>query len=818
MAGDEEGRIFASTEPSGPVSSWQQTDTGIGIASVSVRIDSMSCPSTALCVGTTTWPEGLIVSTNPASTNAEWHAVSLDNKEEFGPRPRSVACPSVELCVVGAVGGEILTSSSPTDAKSWHASQVAPKGEILDISCPTTQLCAATDSSGEVLTSTDPQGGASAWSATEAGGGIKGAISCPDTHFCVVAGDSVLFVSTDPTGGTSAWSPKALPGSFADVACATDTFCVASTSRSGIFVSSSPAGEAGSWEPVQLSIGFNALEGVSCASLQLCVAVDTAGNVVSTQQPDVPGSAWSSVHVSDYPLKAVDCPTVTLCVAVGKAGTVLWSSKPAGPAESWHVASIDEGRSITGIDCASVEHCMAIDGSGWVLSTPEPLAGGSAWSAHQIAGPGDLDDIACAPTELCVVLVREAPQLSFFPPEGVEGGEWQNNQIGSKISCPNPDLCVGVRFPDNEISWLKYPAWRGENWLSMTVGLLRGLDDIGCANDWVCVVTTRPDKETVGSVVVSPLPAGFVTHWVADNVYGKTIAPHNPGDAEPFHFYDIFPLLTGVSCIPERLCIVIDRDGRAMMARPALPPANVSPPALKGVPEVGEVLHCLPGEWSGEPVPALAFTWLRDGTEIADAASKAGDESPSDRYQVTSADAQQELSCQVTATNGAGQVSATSDSVSVPAVKASTEAGGQKTEEALAPGSPGPAPPAGFRILKAALGRKDVLGVTLLAPGPGRFTARAEISGISGSSAKRMRDGGSACESNGGNSIYGRGSTVATQSGRTSLQVRPRRAARALLAGGSDLCLEITVIYRSPASTAVKRDLQVIAAGAQRKH
>ncbi len=667
-----------------------------------------------------------------------------------------------------------------------------PNGSILDISCPTTQFCAATDNLGQALTSTDPQGGPSAWSATEAGGGINGAISCPTTNLCVVAGISQFAVSTNPTGGTSAWSPKALPGSFADVACATDTFCVASTSRSGIFVSSSPAGEAGSWEPVQLSIGFNALEGVSCASLQLCVAVDTAGNVVSTQQPDVPGSPWSSAHVSDHPLYAVDCPAVTLCVAAGKAGTVLWSSEPAGPAESWHVASIDEGRSITGIDCASVELCVAIDGSGRVLGTPDPLAGGGTWNAAQIAGQGDLLDIACASSELCMTLVGERPVVSTDPLGGPQTWEWVPYEVGQRVSCPSPALCVGVNFP-NEIAWSNDPAGGDTTWRGKTVEGLNGLDDIGCAADWMCVATTFAGNGSPGNVLVAPLPLGSNTNWVADNIYGKAIVAPN----HVVSLYD--PLLTGVSCVPEGLCVVVDRDGEAAMARPALPPANVSPPALEGVPEVGEVLHCLPGEWSGEPAPTLAFTWLRNGAEIGDAGADGS-------YQVTPADAQQELSCQVTATNGAGQVSATSDPVAVPAVKEVAEGERKKTEEVLAPGGPGQASPSGFRILKVALGRKDVLGMTLLAPGPGHFTARAEINGISGSSARRQRDSGSACEDSRWTRAYGTGAGVATQSGRTRLQVTPRGKARALLARGDYLCFKVTVTYRSPTSTMVKRD------------
>jgi hypothetical protein len=87
-------------------------------------------------------------------------------------------------------------------------------------------------------------------------------------------------------------------------------------------------------------------------------------------------------------------------------------------------------------------------------------------------------------------------------------------------------------------------------------------------------------------------------------------------------------------------------------------PANTAAPAINGIPAVGHTLSCTQGLWSGTAPIGYAYQWQRDGsTSIA----------TSSDYTVSGGDAGHLLSCQVTAANSAGSVSATSAGVQIPA-------------------------------------------------------------------------------------------------------------------------------------------------------
>ena len=89
-------------------------------------------------------------------------------------------------------------------------------------------------------------------------------------------------------------------------------------------------------------------------------------------------------------------------------------------------------------------------------------------------------------------------------------------------------------------------------------------------------------------------------------------------------------------------------------------PANTSLPIITGTAEQGQTLTCSNGSWTGSPT--FTRVWKRNGTNIGGATGTT--------YVVTAADVGQAITCTVTATNGAGSASATSDPVvpTAPAV------------------------------------------------------------------------------------------------------------------------------------------------------
>jgi len=84
-------------------------------------------------------------------------------------------------------------------------------------------------------------------------------------------------------------------------------------------------------------------------------------------------------------------------------------------------------------------------------------------------------------------------------------------------------------------------------------------------------------------------------------------------------------------------------------------PANTVAPVASGTATVGQTLSCTTGTWTGSPTPTYAYQWKRDGVNIGSATSST--------YLLVSADAGAMITCTVTATNTAGAVSATSNSL-----------------------------------------------------------------------------------------------------------------------------------------------------------
>jgi hypothetical protein len=88
-----------------------------------------------------------------------------------------------------------------------------------------------------------------------------------------------------------------------------------------------------------------------------------------------------------------------------------------------------------------------------------------------------------------------------------------------------------------------------------------------------------------------------------------------------------------------------------------IPPHLLLTPVLVGAGKIGRDALVVPGLWGGEPAPALALQWCRDGAEIPGATGPAYVPGPGD--DLTG------LTCRVTATSLAGIVTATTPALAV---------------------------------------------------------------------------------------------------------------------------------------------------------
>lgn len=98
----------------------------------------------------------------------------------------------------------------------------------------------------------------------------------------------------------------------------------------------------------------------------------------------------------------------------------------------------------------------------------------------------------------------------------------------------------------------------------------------------------------------------------------------------------------------------------AAMQLTSTAPVNTKAPVVSGTAAVDATLSCAPGLWTGKPTPTYSYQWLRNGAPITGASSSS--------YAVQTADAGQSVSCQVTAHNSAGEKTATSAGVAIPAL------------------------------------------------------------------------------------------------------------------------------------------------------
>jgi Alpha galactosidase A/Alpha galactosidase C-terminal beta sandwich domain len=358
------------------------------------------------------------------------------------------------------------------------------------------------------------------------------------------------------------------------------------------------------WKSSAIDPPGNALTSVSCATASLCVAVDEAGNVLSSSSPGGEGASWQRKNIDANSLTGVSCPSATFCVAVDRAGGLLWSTNPGlGAAATWSVpADIDGSNRLTAVTCASESLCVAVDNAGNALASSDPSSPAS-WHVRAIDGVTVLNAVSCA-----------------------SGGP-----------CAAVDAS-GNAFAGND------PAEAAPTWSSTEIDL-GSLTGVSCAIDGPCVTVDQ-----LGHALASDNPTAAPPTWSASS-------------PEPGVALEGVSCVTAAFCATVdsagRVLTAAISSTRAPVGTPAPSVAIVQPhPSIVGIPAVGERLRCLSGV-SEESGASLAYSWWRDASPIAAANTSS--------YRVSTFDAQHHLQCQITATTAGGSASGHSAFVAIPA-------------------------------------------------------------------------------------------------------------------------------------------------------
>jgi hypothetical protein len=349
--------VFATAKPAGGAATWSSSFLDQGYD----PLTAIACPSEQLCLGSDAGGN-LLTSNTPAAGAAAWNLAPL----AIGRRTRpisSLACPSASWCAAvsdvftGPAGWVLLTSGDPANAGAWTSTPL----RFEDVSCSTATFCAGSDYLGKIHVSNNPSGGASAWSSQQIGARVQcsgsagqycrydslTAVSCPSISFCATTDGTDLWTSTHPSTPDAAWSKSPLPkfpGQFpgrVSLYCPTPSLCLAAANAT-LETTSDPADPSPQWTAAKLPkvvlpadfgpAASASISGVSCVSVQLCVAVDQEGGYAFEGNPSDPNS-WTATKI-DY--------------------------------SSLNPGSVDAA-SLTGVSCTPNGRCVAIDGSGNVI-------------------------------------------------------------------------------------------------------------------------------------------------------------------------------------------------------------------------------------------------------------------------------------------------------------------------------------------------------------------------------------------------------------------------------------------------------------------
>jgi hypothetical protein len=206
--------------------------------------------------------------------------------------------------------------------------------------------------------------------------------------------------------------------------------------------------------------GIHDLTGISCPSTSLCVAVDAAGDAVTSTSPAGGPSEWTATNMDEsHALHAVSCSSSFLCVATDDYGRVVSSTNPTSGALAWTATSV-YANALFGVSCAGSDLCVALSG-GTVLPSKHPSAAEeSAWPIINADSAGRLQGISCPSSRFCVAVDQAGNALISTD----EGTSWSATQIDGAnnagfgldaVSCPSIDLCVAVDTNGNVLTGVR---------------------------------------------------------------------------------------------------------------------------------------------------------------------------------------------------------------------------------------------------------------------------------------------------------------------------------------------------------------------------
>jgi hypothetical protein len=289
----------------------------------------------------------------------------------------------------------------------------------------------------------------------------------------------------------------------------------------------------------------------------------------------VPGTGPApAAHVLD-----VSCPSPSLCVAVDDAGDALSTTLPRSTVGRWQTTPISPGLALTDVSCAASGFCAAVGVESFVATSSQPAGAGAAWTVSDLhltseGNSGierdDLLAVACASAQLCAAATfSNANNLVVSLDPGASLPTWDTHSVGSvrsgeffyALACPAVSLCVAVGTFGKVASSIDAGAhWRrtyveapGASNGSLTPSIV----DISCPTTSFCAAV-----DNRRTVITTRDATGGARAWHRVRLQHRH-------------------LLAAISCASTSLCVVLDRRGHAFTSTR---PAAGSAPGWKALP------------------------------------------------------------------------------------------------------------------------------------------------------------------------------------------------------------------------------------------
>ncbi len=327
------------------------------------------------------------------------------------------------------------------------------------------------------------------------------------------------------------------------------------------------------------AVHINVLNGVSCVSVNRCMAVGYHGNrfISDTLVESWNGASWSVVP-SPTPaaistLNGVSCVSATACTAVGNAenssgiiSTLVESWNGASwsvvPSPSPGTGGISE---LTSVSCISADACTAVGdyaatGNG-PFDTLVESWNGASWSVVPSPNPTTdsnyLVSVSCVSADTCTAVGNDGA-VGSVPSTLVEswdGTSWSvvhspspNPGFGDYldgVSCVSATACTAVgqrSTTDAGVGKTLVESWNGTSWSIMPSpnrGLYSQLGSVSCASATACTAagTSHRSPNLNGTAIES----WNGTSW-------SVVPSPNPGSLSQ---------LNGVSCASATACTAV---------------------------------------------------------------------------------------------------------------------------------------------------------------------------------------------------------------------------------------------------------------------